>query len=89
MLVGNPEHLTPLLAQLRDCPMGRHWAWTNDTTPNVVPLEHVAHWLATSASVTTDRAQHWLEHYTQCLESGQWHSCTALAAHAWTVTNQV
>ena len=26
MLVGNHERLTPLLAQLRDCPAGRRWA---------------------------------------------------------------
>ena len=74
MLVGNHKHLTPLLAWLRDCPMGRHWAWPNDTTPDVVPLECITRWLWTSASVTADRAQHWLEPYAQCLESGQWHS---------------
>ena len=83
MLVGNHERLTPLLARLRDCPTGRRWAWPNDTTPNVVPPEHIACWLWTSAGVTADRAQHWLEPYARRLESGQWHSRTALEAHAW------
>ena len=35
-LMGNHERPTPLLAQLRDCPMGRRWAWPDDTTPDVV-----------------------------------------------------
>ena len=48
----------------------------------MVPLEHIAHWLWTSAGITADRAQRWLEPYTRCLESGQWHSQTALEAHA-------
>ena len=56
-LTGNPERLTPLLAQLRDCPMSRHWAWLDNTTPNVVPLECIACWLWTSAGITADRAQ--------------------------------
>ena len=81
-LAGNHERLTPLLARLRDCPAGRCWAWPNDTTPNAVPLECITHWLWTSAGVTTDRAQCWLEPYAQCLESGQWHSRTALEACA-------
>ena len=63
--------------------MGRRWAWPDDTTPDAVPLECIAHWLWTSAGVTADRAQHWLEPYVQCLESGQWHSRTALEARAW------
>ena len=33
-----------------------------------------------SASITANRAQQWLEPYAQCLELGQWHSHTALAA---------
>ena len=73
-LAGNPECLTPLLAWLRDCPMGRHWAWPNDTIPNMDPPEHVAYWLWTSARITANRAQCWLEPYAQCLEMGQWHS---------------
>ena len=73
-LMGNPKHLTPLLAWLRDYPMGRHWAWPDDTTPDVVPPECITHWLWTSAGVTTERAQHWLEPYAQCLKMGQWHS---------------
>ena len=83
MLVGNHKRLTPLLARLRDCPAGRCWAWPNDTTPDVVPPEHIARWLWTSAGITTDRAWHWLEPYAQHLESGQWHSRTALEARAW------
>ena len=62
--------------------MGRHWAWPDNTTPDAVPLERIAHWLWTSAGVTADRAQHWLEPYTQHLESGQWHSHTAQEARA-------
>ena len=81
-LAGNHERLTPLLAQLRECPAGRRWAWPNDTTPNAVPPERIAHWLWTSAGVTADRAQRWLEPYTQRLESGQWHSRTTLEACA-------
>ena len=69
--------------------MGRRWAWPNDTTPNTVPLECIARWLWTSAGVTTKRAQHWLEPYAQCLELGQWHSQTALEAHALVVAKQV
>ena len=68
MLMGNHKHLTPLLARLRDCPMGRHWAWPNDTTPDAVPLERITCWLWTSASVTADRAQRWLEPYAKCLK---------------------
>ena len=82
MLAGNHECLTPLLAQLRECPMGRHWAWPDDTTPDTVPLEHITCWLWTSAGVTADRAQRWLEPYAQCLESGQWHSRTTQEARA-------
>ena len=82
MLAGNHERLTPLLARLRDCPVGRRWAWPNDTTPNVVPPERIACWLWTSAGVTADRAQCWLEPYTQLLELGQWHRQTALEARA-------
>ena len=74
MLAGNHERLTPLLAQLRDCPAGRCWAWPNDTTPNAVPPECITCWLWTSAGVTTNRAQRWLEPYAQRLKSGQWHS---------------
>ena len=51
----------------------------------MVPPERIACWLWTSAGVTAERAQHWLEPYTQCLESGQWHSQTALEARAWVV----
>ena len=40
-LMGNHKRLTPLSAQLRDCPMGRRWAWPDDTTPDTVPLEHI------------------------------------------------
>ena len=86
MLAGNHKRLTPLLARLRDCPMGRHWAWPDNTTPNAVPPECITCWLWTSAGVRADRAQHWLKPYTQCLESGQWHSrtsqeaCTRVAA---------
>ena len=65
--------------------MGRRWAWPDDTTPDAVPPEHITCWLWTSAGVTTDRAQHWLEPYTQRLESGQWHSRTALEACAQAV----
>ena len=68
--------------------MGRHWAWPDDTTPDMVPPDRVAHWLATSAGVTADRAQRWLEPYAQCLKLGQWHSQTTLAAHAWVVAKQ-
>ena len=82
MLMGNHKHITPPLAQPRDCPMGRCCAWPNDTTTNAVPPERITCWLWTSAGVTADRAQHWLEPYAQCLESGQWHSRTALEAHA-------
>ena len=89
MLAGNPKCLTPLLARLRDCPMGRHWPWPNDTTPDMVPPECIAHWLWTSASITADRAQRWLEPYTQCLKTGQWHSRTTLEAHAQAVAKQV
>ena len=81
-LVGNHERLTPLLAWLRDCPAGRCWAWPSDTTPYAVPPECIACWLWTSAGITTDRAQCWLEPYAKCLESGQWDSRTALEAHA-------
>ena len=80
MLTGNHECLTPLLAQLRDCPMGRHWAWPDDTTLDAVPPKHITCWLWTSAGVTANRAQRWLEPYTQCLELGQWHSHTAQEA---------
>ena len=83
MLAGNPECLTPLLAQLRDCPMGRCWAWPDNTTPDMVPLERIGRWLWTSASITANRAQRWLETYAQCLKSGQWHSQIALEAHTW------
>ena len=62
--------------------MGRHWAWPDDTTPDAVPQERIAHWLWTSAGVTADRAQCWLEPYAQHLESGQWHSRTTLEARA-------
>ena len=62
--------------------MGRRWAWPNDTTPDAVPPERIARWLWTSAGITADRAQRWLEPYAQRLESGQWHSRTALEACA-------
>ena len=67
MLMGNPKCPSPLLAQLRDCPLGRCWAWPNDTTPDAVPPERIACWLATSAGITANRAQCWLEPYAQCL----------------------
>ena len=62
--------------------MGRRWAWPDDTTPDMVPPECVTCWLWTSAGVTTNRAQHWLEPYAQRLKSVQWHSRTALEACA-------
>ena len=86
--MGNPKCLTPLLAPLRDCPMGRHWAWPDDTSPDTVPLECIACWLWTSASITANRAQCWLEPYAQRLKLGQWHSCTTQEARAWVAANR-
>ena len=63
----------------------RSWAWPNNTTPDAVPPECIARWLWTSAGVTADRAQRWLEPYAQHLESGQWHSRTTLEARAQAV----
>ena len=60
--------------------MGRHWAWPDNTTPDMVPPAHITRWLGASAGVTVDRAQRWLEPYAQQLESKQWYSHTAQAA---------
>ena len=40
-------------------------------------------------SAHTNRAQHWLEPYTQCLKLGQWNSQTTLAALSRVVAKQV
>ena len=84
-LTGNHERLTPLLARRRECPMGRRCAWPDDTTLDAVPPERIACWLWTSAGVTANRAQRWLEPYTQHLKLGQWHSRTAQEARTWAV----
>ena len=82
MLTGNVERLTPLVAQLRECPMGRRWAWPDDTTPDVVTADRITRWLGASAGVMINRAQRWLEPYAQWFESWQWFSHTARAARA-------
>jgi len=56
--------------------MGRHWAWPDDTTPNVVTADRITCWLGASAGMTINRAQQWLELYAQQFESRQWFSHT-------------
>ena len=70
-LVGNTRIPLPMGDTLRSL-IKWPYEWGAHTS-STVPVGELALWLATSASITTERAQ-WLEHFAACVASGEAHN---------------
>ena len=70
-LVGN-THIPPPMGDTLQSSIKRPYEWGAHTW-STVPVGELALWLATSAGITTERAQ-WLEHFAARIASGEAHN---------------